>query len=219
MPIVSRLASSDGDSNSPRGSPSTSGASSSKATGRSAETGTSSAAHTRGDRRRAASQDATGARKKTVIPHDERIRRKAQSMTAVNGSGRVANDIGAETRTAQAVRGSAGVGNAGSTIRRGAKEAKEKRDASNDDSNERLMPPFSISLKDVVGGLQGMRPMGGSFSRGLLSSSSPTTIGAEGTSSARDTDRIHHGRRVGQSKRLAQPGRLVAMNAGESSRR
>ena len=224
---------SEGDpSNSTRVSPSTSGAGSSNSSGAggtgSVEASSNTLDATVLERRRAASHDAvTGARRKTMAPsQDERLRKRAQSMTAVNGggSGREAGSGGTTRSDHRRGSGAPQPNGRGNETRR-PKDFRQRRETAQDEIQQQREPPlpqgpFSISLRDMMGGMQNMRHMGGSFSRGLLSSSSPPA-GVEGTTtSMRIGDRtINHGRRFGQAKRLAQPGRLAGMSAGDGNRR
>ena len=160
--------------------------------------------------------------------NDEGMRKKAQSMTAVNnGGGRDANSGGAIRRDSRRESGGSGAGPTnGARPPNGHRVADQRRrpnevNDSPEDQSQQHQGPFSISLRDI-GGLHGMGQMG-SFSRGLLSSS-PNSAGLDGAAAAshsreKDKSTIFHGRRVGQAKRLAQPGRLVAMNAGVNGRR
>jgi len=220
VPIVSRLRSSEGDANQ-------SGSSTSSASSKGNESGVGPSASTTtlntADRRRAASHDAAGARRKTTHPiRNEGMRKKAQSMTAVNNGGRDANSGGVVRRDPRKESGAGTLMTHGRVAeqRRLRNEANERREDQNSQQQQQ-QGPFSISLRDMVGGLNGSGQMG-SFSRGLLSSS-PNSAGLDGvagTMHSREMDKtIYHGRRVGQPKRLAQPGRLVAMNAGENGRR
>ena len=225
VPIVSRLASTEGETNPTQATPATSGAPSSVVDAAGSSSSASVESGSGHERRRAASHDAAGARRKTVAPQTEdRMKKKAHSLTAVNG--RDANSGGVTRRTVSNEGGHGSASTASNrsnlNLRRRPKEGKANRPSEdNDDASGSLNGSYSISLRDMVGGLQNMRQMGGSFSRGLLSSSSPpaANVNGEATSSnTKDRTTIYHGRRVGQAKRLAQPGRLVAMN-GEGARR
>jgi hypothetical protein len=221
-PIVSRLSSIESDNTgliptTTQSDPST-GTASPHASGASSSGGTASMKSV--TRRRTVSQGSAsgGARKKTHVEETPSLRKKSQSMIAVSvHNGR---DQGRETGSGGKTRSGAVKTQSGKMRPRGfvMKDSKGRQTtgaAHHNIATEDMEACLPISIRDMAG--LNIRQLG-SFSKGLLSSNTERDISNGTHNNGNNNSTIYHGRRTGQTKRLAQPGRLVSIHGTESQR-